>query len=346
MTDPFDDLREPAVPLAPRSRIRTRSAAPSRRRARTRPGGQHHADTRSPRIHARPLARAHAVPRAPTIPRAPSSGTPKCSVRKLLDDPIVMPDGRIGHAEMRVGDSVFMLAGEFPEEQHLSPKTVGGSTVGLMLHVPNSDATYAKAVEFGATPLRPIASKYGARQGTIRDPFGHRWFVATALEADDVPVEDVPGRRFGDVGYMTLEVPDGERAARFFGELFGWELHGGWPTGRVPHRVDHAAVGHRHVGEGIDPDVRLYFRVDDIEAVAATRARPRRPSASKSTKTTAAATPNASTTKACASTSSAPSPATNPRRSRRLRGGVFRPSQTPDHREAVTPGSCPRGGAS
>ena len=67
----------------------------------------------------------------------------------LLGDPIVMPDGRIGHAELRVGDTVFMLAGEFPEEQHLSPETLGGSTVGLMLHVPDSDATYARAVEHG-----------------------------------------------------------------------------------------------------------------------------------------------------------------------------------------------------
>ena len=65
----------------------------------------------------------------------------------------------------------------------------------------------------------------------MRDPFGHRWFVATAIEADDVPVEDAPGRRFGDIGYVVFDIPDGDRAARFFGALFGWELHGGYQPG-------------------------------------------------------------------------------------------------------------------
>ena len=63
----------------------------------------------------------------------------------LLGDPIVMPDGRIGHAEMRVGDTVFMLAGEFPEEQHMSPETLGGSTV-LAIHAGISSTTISAAV--------------------------------------------------------------------------------------------------------------------------------------------------------------------------------------------------------
>jgi uncharacterized glyoxalase superfamily protein PhnB len=181
-------------------------------------------------------------------------------------EPIVMPDGRIGHAEMRIGDSVFMLAGEFPEENHLSPETLNGSTVGLMLHVPDSDATYAKAVELGATALRPIAENYGARQGTLRDPFGHRWFIATTLEADDMPIEDAPGRRFGDIGYLVLQMPDGEKAARFYGALFGWDLHDGYQPGTYhiasitpPAGIDTGAA---------EPQSRLYFRVDDIEAAA------------------------------------------------------------------------------
>ena len=146
---------------------------------------------------------------------------------ELLGDPIVMPDGRIGHAELRIGDAVIMLAGEFPEEDHRSPLTLGGSTVAIQVYVPDSDATYALAVERGATPLRPIGENYGARGGVLRDPFGHRWFVQTQLEADDVPVEDAPGRRFGDIGYVTLRVPDAERASRFYGALFGWTMHGG-----------------------------------------------------------------------------------------------------------------------
>ena len=185
----------------------------------------------------------------------------------LLGDPIVMPDGRIGHAEMRIGDTVFMLAGEFPEENHLSPTTLGGSTVGLMLHVPDADATYAKAVELGATALRPVREQYGARTGTVHDPFGHRWFIQTNLEADDVPVEDVSGRRFGDLGYMTLEVADGERAARFYGSLFGWELHAsGEPGSFHIGSITPPAGIHNRLG---DPDVKIFFRVDDIEAAAA-----------------------------------------------------------------------------
>ena len=95
--------------------------------------------------------------------------------------------------------------------------------VALQVYVPDSDATYALAVERGATALRPIAENYGSRGGVIRDPFGHRWFVQTNLEADDVPVEDAPGRRLGDIGYMTLNVPDAARARAFYGALFGWD---------------------------------------------------------------------------------------------------------------------------
>ncbi len=185
----------------------------------------------------------------------------------LMGEPIVMPDGRIGHAELRVGDTVFMLAGEFPEERHLSPTTLGGSSVGLMLHVPDSDATYAKAVDLGATPLRPIAEEYGARGGTIHDPFGHRWFIQTNIEVEDVPVEDAPGRRFGDIGYLTLEVPDGERAARFYRELFGWQLNAGGQPGSF-HVSSITPPSGIHGRPG-DPELKIYFRVDDIEAVAA-----------------------------------------------------------------------------
>ena len=88
-----------------------------------------------------------------------------------------------------------------------------------------------------------------------------------ALEADDIPVEDAPGRRFGDVGYVVFEMPDGERAARFYRDLFGWELHGGYQPGAYhiasitpPSGID---TGYEKA------DTRIYFRVDDIEATAA-----------------------------------------------------------------------------
>jgi uncharacterized glyoxalase superfamily protein PhnB len=183
---------------------------------------------------------------------------------ELLGDPIVMPDGRIGHAELRIGDTALMLAGEFPEEGHRSPLDLGGSTVGIQVYVPDSDATYALAVERGATALRPIAENYGARGGTIRDPFGHRWFVMTQIEVEDVPVEDAPGRRFGDIGYMTLQVPDAAKANRFYTALFGWTTDAG-PYGFHIASITPPAG----IADGAEePEVRVYFRVDDIESVA------------------------------------------------------------------------------
>jgi predicted enzyme related to lactoylglutathione lyase len=119
----------------------------------------------------------------------------------------------------------------------------------------------------GATALRPIAENYGARGGTNRDPIGHRWFVQTATEPDDLPVEDVAGRRYGDVGYLTLLVPDGQRAGRFFGDLFGWNLEVGYRPGafHISTVTPPAGIDSRPGAS----EVRLYFRVDDIEAAAA-----------------------------------------------------------------------------
>jgi len=268
MTDPFDALREPVVPLAPRPEfvreLRQRIAA----ELEPEPEGTTMA-THTLAIREYTPARLHSLTPylATSDPAAAIAWYAEVFDAVLMGDPIVMPDGRIGHAEMRVGDTVFMLAGEFPEEAHLSPETLGGSSVGLMLHVPDSDATYERAIERGATPLRPIAESYGARGGTIRDPFGHRWFVQTAIEADDVPVEDVAGRRYGDVGYLTLRSPDGDRTARFFGELFGWRLETGYQPGAF-HIASITPPAGIDTQPG-DPDVRLYFRVDDIESAAA-----------------------------------------------------------------------------
>jgi PhnB protein len=104
------------------------------------------------------------------------------------------PGGRIGHAELRVGDSTVMLADEHPEIGALGPESVGGSPVTLMLYVPDVDATVARAVEAGATLTRPVADQfYGDRNGGIRDPFGHVWFVATHVE--DVPPEELERRQ-------------------------------------------------------------------------------------------------------------------------------------------------------
>ena len=111
-----------------------------------------------------------------------------------------------------------------------------------------------------------MSVNYGARQGHRPHPFGHRWFIQTNIEAEDVPVEDIPGRRYGDVGYVTLEVPDGDRARRFCTEACSAGRCGGGPAGSFHISSITPAVGHPRPGG--EPEVRLYFRVDDLEAAA------------------------------------------------------------------------------
>ncbi len=103
------------------------------------------------------------------------------------------PEGKVGHAEIQFGESVVMLADESPEMGALSPKTVGGTPMSLMLYVEDVDATVAQAVEAGATITDAVGDKfYGDRTGTISDPFGHSWNIATHIE--DVSPEDMEAR--------------------------------------------------------------------------------------------------------------------------------------------------------
>lgn len=106
---------------------------------------------------------------------------------------IPQADGRIGHAELKFGDSVVMLADEFPEMNTVSPKTLGSSPVGILLYVEDVDATFAKAVSKGAKVQKGLADQfYGDRNGTVEDPFGHKWTIATHKE--DVSPEELQRR--------------------------------------------------------------------------------------------------------------------------------------------------------
>jgi PhnB protein len=105
----------------------------------------------------------------------------------------VMPDGRVGHAELRIGDSHIMLADEFPEMGYVGPATRGGTTVGLNLYVADSDAVFNAAVTAGSKVLKDLADQfYGDRSGTIEDPFGHWWTISTHIE--DVSEEEMARR--------------------------------------------------------------------------------------------------------------------------------------------------------
>ncbi len=102
-------------------------------------------------------------------------------------------DGRVGHAELKIGDSVIMLADEYPEMKIVGPKTLGGSPVGILLHVADADATFNLAVSLGAQVMKPMANQfYGDRSGTLEDPFGHKWTISTHVE--DVTPEELQRR--------------------------------------------------------------------------------------------------------------------------------------------------------
>jgi PhnB protein len=103
------------------------------------------------------------------------------------------PDGRVGHAELKFGDAVVMLADEFAEMNIVSPTTLGNTPVSLLLYVEDADATFGKAVALGAKVEKPMADQfYGDRTGTIKDPFGHKWTIATHKE--DVTPEEMNRR--------------------------------------------------------------------------------------------------------------------------------------------------------
>ena len=103
------------------------------------------------------------------------------------------PDGKIGHAEIKIGDSPIMLADEFAEMGYKGPQSLGGSPVSLMIYVDDVDTVFKQAIDAGATVKEALQDKfYGDRIGTVIDPFGHRWHLATHKE--DVSMEEMERR--------------------------------------------------------------------------------------------------------------------------------------------------------
>lgn len=216
--------------------------------------------------------------------------------------PLIGPDGKVGHCELRIGTSTIAIADEYPAEGVLSPLTLGGTPVQLTLHVPDADVVFDRAVAAGATVIRPVALEpYGQRGGKVRDPFGHNWFISTVVEElspDDVadrfrdqgyelqildestePDEESdagprPATRplgpidAGQLFYFTFGVADGDRARDFFERLFGWEIRDGHVPGAF-HIADPTPPGGIAPGAST-PTIDLYFRVDDIQAAVAT----------------------------------------------------------------------------
>ena len=103
------------------------------------------------------------------------------------------PAGKVGHAELELGESLVMLADENPEMNILGPKSVGGTPVMISVYVEDVDAVFDTAMSAGATSVREVENQfYGDRTGQFEDPFGHRWSVATHVE--DVPPDEMEKR--------------------------------------------------------------------------------------------------------------------------------------------------------
>src|SRR5688500_11212840 len=103
------------------------------------------------------------------------------------------PDGKVGHAELAIGESIIMLADSFPDMGAPTPPTLGGSPVTLMVYVEDVDDVFARAIKAGSKEIAPVQDQfYGDRSGQFEDPFGHRWNVASHVE--DVPPEEMEKR--------------------------------------------------------------------------------------------------------------------------------------------------------
>ncbi len=172
-------------------------------------------------------------------------------------EPIVMPDGRIGHAELEIAGGILMLSEEHPEIGVTAPEPGQGAAVTLHLTVDDVDALAARAVGAGATLERPPADHPYGRNAVLRDPFGHRWMVSSQ------PAVAAPaGPRPGDIGYVSLWVPDVERAASFFSAVLGWRYAAG--SGSEGRQVEGTATPHGLWGGQERSTLFLCFVVEDM----------------------------------------------------------------------------------
>ncbi len=285
MTDPFDALRAPLTPVAPDPDFARRLRARIER-AFTLPKGvtvsDLDVDTRGQRNDQRNDQRDDLLDSAgPLSTRAVI--TPYLAVAGAAEAiewyavafgartrgaPIVMADGRIGHAEIEIGGALIMLADEFPDIGHTAPTNDVGVHVTLHLGVEDVDSVIDRAVAAGAHLERPAADYEYGRNGGIRDPFGHRWIISSEPSSERSSEQTSPATlRHGDIGYVSLWVPDVERAARFFGEVLGWSYaRASGPQGR---RVEGLSLHHGLWGEQERSTLFCCFAVADLDAAIA-----------------------------------------------------------------------------
>jgi predicted enzyme related to lactoylglutathione lyase len=258
VTDPFDSLLQPVTPAEPdpgfaaslRARIERALALP------------------------RGVAVTTAITAPPTT-AAEGAAIPYLAVavgsgQRALDwyarvlgaepagEPIMMDDGRVGHAELDLAGGKIYLSEEFPDIGVVAP-TPAGTPVSLSLRVPDVAETVRRAIDAGGTMPRPMHDGYGSRNATVLDPFGHRWLLHTPLDA--LPATD----RQGDVGYAWLTVPDPDAAADFYAAVLGWRYRAGHATGGRDVEGQSLPLG---IGAG-EPGWHVSWVVDDVAAAVA-----------------------------------------------------------------------------
>lgn len=279
MTDPFDALREPVTPVAPSPDFAARLRTELERVVLESHGGTMPTNTAGT-VDAASRTESVVDVRIGTL-------TPYLAVddaRRALEwyaevfgaqqqgESIVMPDGRIGHAQVVIGGAVLMLADEFADLGLLSPKSRGGVSQSILLQVSDVDETVARAVRLGAELTREVADYPHGRNGIVLDPSGHRWMISSSPEPadrpDTRPATQTPSAapKHGDLAYLTHAVPDAELAKDFYGAVLGWQF--------APGRVENgwqiegtSPMAGLHGGQ--QAEVQPCYEVDDIDAALA-----------------------------------------------------------------------------
>jgi predicted enzyme related to lactoylglutathione lyase len=268
MTDPFGVLRAPVTPAEPdpvfAARLRERLA-----RALDLPRGVAVTDIfASPRPEQAvpPAEHGAAIPYlAVDGARGALDWYARVLGARLRGEPVIMPDGRVGHAELELATGVIYLADEHPAIGHRAPAP-GGVPVSLVLTVADVDQVVQAAVRAGASLDREPYLAHGHRNATVTDPFGHRWMLQAPVAAAAAGQAPRPPRQ-GDIGYASLWVPDVARAATFYGSVLGVEYqpaHGGrgWQATAVTPSQGFWASGDQ-------PTLFCSYIVDDVAAAVA-----------------------------------------------------------------------------
>lgn len=266
MADPLEALRAPHEPVAPDPRFAARLRE-RLQRALALPEGVTVSDVLR-RAAADVAHEAATLTRRP-LPPATAALTPYLAVAgapAALDwyeaalgarrrgEPLVMPDGTVGHAELEVAGARLMLSEQHPEIGVVAPTPGGGSSVTLHLEVDDVDLALDRAVATGAELERPAADHPYGRNAVFRDPFGHRWMLSGPVPSR---------RRHGDIGYASLWVDDARRVGALLAEVLGWSYAEGAPGEAVQvtgQRLHHGVANHAGA-----PTLLLCFAVADLD---------------------------------------------------------------------------------